>query len=203
MKITAIKQQVKDHDRYSIYVDEKYSFGLSGAGLIDSKLRVGAEISQDELVALKDTAKADKGYNRIIGLIARRPRSEWEVRDYLKRKEYESEFIDQIVERAIGRSYLNDEAFARSWVENRRLLKATSQRKLNQELKQKRVSQEVIDKVLSEDSENVNELAVLTALIERKRSRYPDRLKLMRYLASQGYGYDLIKEALNGDIDSH
>lgn len=196
MKITSIRQQVKDQSRFSVYIDDKYSFGLSESALIESGLSVGREITPAELADLKDTAKMDKGYNRVLGLIARRPRSEWEVRDYLKRKEYEPEFIDQIVERASQRGYLNDEAFARSWVENRRLLKATSQRKLGLELKQKRVNQEIIAKVIAEDKKNVDELEVLRELIKRKRARYPDKLKLMQYLARQGFGYDLIKKAL-------
>ena len=43
-KITAIKQQVKNPQRYSIFVDEKYSFSLSELALINSELKIGQEV---------------------------------------------------------------------------------------------------------------------------------------------------------------
>ena len=59
MKITAIKQQVKDQSRYSIYIDGKYSFGLSESALIDSGLRIGTEITAEEL------ADGRRGHGRL------------------------------------------------------------------------------------------------------------------------------------------
>lgn len=174
VKITDIKQQVKNHERYSIYVDDKFSFGLSELALMNSGLRIGKELTPAELAELKDTAKADKAYNQALGLIARRPRSEWEVRDYYKRKEYDPELIDQLVQRLYASKWLNDEDFARRWVENRRLLKSTSKRRLQQELKAKRVPDAAISKALSEDE--TDERVVLQELVARKRkqSRYQD-----------------------------
>lgn len=166
-----------------------------------SGLHSGRELTDQELAELKDTSRTDKGYGRSLDLISRRPRSEWEIREYLKRKEYEAEFVDQIVERLISRGYLDDEAFARMWVENRRVLKPTSRRKLIMELRQKRVSGHVIDAVLSEDKDVTDERDVLRQLVDKKRSRYPDNMKFMQYLARQGYGYDDIKSVLNEQAD--
>lgn len=151
MQISDIKQQVKTVGRYSIYVDGKFSFGLSELALMNSGLRVGKELTAADLAELKDTAKSDKAYNQALGLIARRPRSEWEVRDYYKRKEYDPELIDQLIQRLYDGRWLNDLDFATRWVENRRLLKSTSKRRLQQELKAKRVSDDVIHQALEED----------------------------------------------------
>lgn len=197
MKITDIKQQVKRADRYSIFVDEKYSFSLSELALLNSGLRIGKELSTDELEALKDTSKRDKAYNRTLSLLARRARSEWEIRDYLKRKDYEPEVTDEIVKRLYGNNLLDDVSFARMWVDNRRLLKKTSRRRLMQELKQKRISEDIIGQVLEEDE--TDEVLVLRQLIERKRTqtRYQDEQKLMQYLIRQGFSYGDVKEALS------
>jgi regulatory protein len=199
MKITAIKQQVKRSDRYSIYVDEKYVFSLSESELLSTGLRIGQEFTEAELSELKDKAVLDKGYDRAINLISRRPRSEWELRDYLKRKDYDGSVSDQIISKLRERGYVNDEDFARRWIENRRLLKATSKRRLRQELKQKRVPDEIIDQVLNEDE--TDEREVLRELVERKRkqTKYQDDLKLMQYLSRQGYPYDLIKEVIKDE----
>jgi regulatory protein len=196
MKITAIKQQVKRQDRYSIYGDGKYLFSFSEAELLSSGIKVGLELDEPSLNELRDKAVLDKAYDRALNLISHRMRSEWEIRDYLRRKEYEASVHDRVVQKLIDRGYINDEDFAKRWVENRRLLKATSKRRLAQELKQKRVADDIIQSVLAADE--TDEIAVLRELIERKRkqTKYQDDLKLMQFLARQGFDYDKIKTAL-------
>ena len=197
MKITDIKQQVKSPERYSIFMDGKFSFGLSESALMASTLKVGKEITPGELAELKDTARSDKAYGQALGLIARRKRSEWEIRDYLKRKEYEPELIESLVERLYKSRWLDDAAFAQMWVENRRLLKSTSARRIAQELKAKRVSDDVIAHALAQDETDEND--VLRDLVERKQkqTRYQDPQKLMAYLIRQGYNYADVKQALS------
>lgn len=199
MKITDIKTQVKAKGRYSIFVDGKFAFGLSELGLINSGLRVGQEIDGAEMTALKADAQIDKAYNMVLGLIARRPRSRWEVDIYLKHKHYPLQAIESILNTLTYKGFLNDVDFAHRWVESRRLLKPISTRKLVLELKQKHVDENIIKEVLEE--EQVDEFEVLLAEIEKKRriTRYQDNTKLMQYLARQGYRYDDIKRALASD----
>lgn len=197
MKITDIKQQVKRHDRYSIYVDKKYLFSFSENELINSGLKKGQELTEQELLALKDQAVLDKAYDRCLNLISHRPRSEFELRDYMKHKEYDEDVIVQTIERLKQRGYVDDLDFAQRWVATRRLLKSTSKRRLSQELRQKRISNDVISQVLEADE--TNERDVLKELVEKKRrqTKYQDDLKLMQYLARQGFDYGQIKDALN------
>lgn len=200
-RITAIKQQVKRTDRYSIYVDAKYSFSLSESELLNIGLKLNQEFTEVELTELKDKAVLDKAYDRVLNLIMRRPRSKWELQDYLKRKDYDEEVISETLKRLGERGYVDDHDFAKRWVDNRRLLKSTSKRRLQQELRQKRVNSEIIDKVLAEDE--TDERDVLRELVERKRkqTKYQDNLKLMQYLSRQGYNYNDIKSVLN-ELDS-
>jgi len=199
MKITDIKQQVKRAGRYSIFVDGKYSFSLSESELLEVGLKINQEFSSQELDQLQQTAVEDKAYMRSLDLLARRPRSEWEMRDYLKRKDYEEPVIQVIIDKLTQRDYINDKKFAESWIQNRRLLKNTSKRKLWQELKQKRVSDETINQVLEADE--TDELAVLKELIAKKRTqtRYQDTTKLMQYLIRQGFMYQDVKASLQDE----
>lgn len=197
MKITKIEAQVKTKGRYSVFVDAQFAFGLSELGLINSGLRVGQELTGKELQKYKEEAGLDKVYSRLLGLVARRPRSEWELRDYLKRKKVENEDADKLLNMLSNSGFVNDQDFASRWVESRRLLKSMSKRKLSMELRQKRISDEIINKVLADDE--TNELEVLKKLVAKKRSqtRYQDNTKLMQYLARQGFRYDDIKHVMN------
>lgn len=197
MKITAIKRQVRRQDRYSIYIDSKYMFSFSQSELMNSGLKVGRELTQQELDELQDTATVDKAYDRALNLISHRPRSEGEIREYLRRKDLTDHDITTVVNRLTERGYLDDADFARRWVATRRLLKSTSKRRLMQELRQKRVSSDIISQALEDDE--TDERGVLRELIARKRkqTKYQDNLKLMQYLSRQGYNYDDIKSVIN------
>ncbi|MBW3568709.1 RecX family transcriptional regulator [Candidatus Parcubacteria bacterium] len=204
MKITRIEAQVKRKGRYSVFVDEKFAFGISELGLINSGLRIGQEISKVDLEKLKEQAKTDKIYNQVLSLIARRPRSRWEIESYLYNKipiskdsPWKSkDVVEEIINTLSDKGFVNDADFARRWVESRRLLKNISQRKLRLELKQKRVVDEIVDEVLAADK--TDEIEVIKAEINKKRrqTRYQDDQKLIAYLSRQGYNYGDIKSAL-------
>ncbi|MEK9195879.1 MAG: RecX family transcriptional regulator [Patescibacteria group bacterium] len=151
MKITDIKAQVKRNDRYSIYGDGKYVFSLSENELLNSGIKINQEYDGEELEKLHLTVVLDKAYDRSLNMISRRPRSIWEMRQYLKQKDYDDNVIDEILNKLSNRKYLDDEKFAEAWVRDRRALKKTSKRRLQQELRAKRVSDTVIQKVLAED----------------------------------------------------
>lgn len=199
MKVTRIVAQVKDKSRYSIYVDDSFVFGISESGLLKAGIQIGLELTDEELVAYKKDAAADKLYNQVLALLLRRPRSEWELQTYLKRKYVPQEEADVLLSELRQKGYVNDEEFARRWVEFRRLLKTISRRKLQLELKQKRISDDIIGKVLADDV--TQDIDVLREEVQKKRkqTRYQDDDKLMQYLARQGYRYEDIKAVLAGD----
>lgn len=203
MRISAIKQQVKRRDRYSVYVDGDYAFSLSESGLIESRIVSGQELEAADLERLKKAAGLDKAYGNALRYVAMRARSEWEVITYLQRKDIDKPAAEQIIGRLKAVGLLSDETFATTWVANRRLLKSVSKRRLIQELRQKQVPAEIIDRALAEDE--TDERDALRDLVAKKRhmTKYQqDPMKFMQYLARQGFGYDDIKTVLAEDSDT-
>lgn len=200
MNITAIKQQVKRRDRYSVFVDGSYAFSLSETALLEYGLASGQELDRQRLEALKKASGEDKAYGNALRYVAMRPRSEWELRAYLNRKTIAEPVQDQICKRLQAVGLLDDLSFAKSWITSRRLLKSVSKRRLMLELKQKHVSGQIIEAAMSEDE--TTERQALSELIEKKRSKYPDKTKLMQYLARQGFTYDDIKTVLDANYEA-
>ncbi len=196
MKITAIKRQQRRSSRFSIFVDEKYSFSLSEDELYAQALKVDQELDKAQLKALKELSGKDKLYAKTLNLLSIRPRSEKELVDYLKRAKADSPLIQEILNKLSIKKFVDDEAFARMWVENRRRNRLASHRRLQMELRQKGISESIIKQALADDTEE--ETAALAKLIavKSRQSRYQDRLKLMQYLVRQGYAYDSVKAAL-------
>ncbi len=194
MKITEIKAQVRTPGRFSIFVDGKYSFSLSDTALLEQKLTLGLELDAAAMKQLKQLSTDDKLLGNVLRYVTMRPRSKWEVQTYLQRKNASPSLANQILSKLTDLNFIDDEKFAVAWVESRRLLRPTSKRKLQQELRAKRVSDQVIQHVLQRSEGD--EQSALHQLIAKKRTRYPDNLKLMQYLARQGFSYSDIKRAL-------
>lgn len=195
-KITAIRQQQKLKDRYSIYVDGSYFCSLSEAALLQSGITSNTEVTDEQLAAYKQLSQDDKLWGGVLRYAARRLRSTWEIEDYLRRKEASTEITAQYVARLRDIGMLNDRYFAQVWVENRRLLKPSSKRRIRQELLQKRIAESIINEVLTDEVSDDRE--ALRDLIAKKRrqTKYQDDMKLKQYLARQGFGFDDINAAL-------
>lgn len=196
MKITKITQQVKQKGRYSVFVDNVYSFGLSENALLNSEITVGQEVDEVKLREYKLLSDNDKLYNLALRYAAMRPRSAWEVQFYMKRKDFPAPLVEQITNKLTRIGMLDDAKFAEMFVHDRRLLRSSSSRKIQVELQKKHITSELIQQALAEDE--TDEPAMLKDIIVRKRqqSKYQDDLKLMRHLAGQGFGYGDIKQAL-------
>lgn len=201
MKITSIKQQVKQTNRYSIYIDDAYSFSLSESLLLSEQLVRGQQLTTDQVTAYKQLSNDDKLFNRALRYVAMRPRSTGEVRLYLQRKEAPEPLILSIVDRLQDLDLLNDFAYAETYIRNRQLLRPTSRRMLVLELRKRYVAQTHIDEALktNELSESVGLQQVI--IKKRRQSKYQDNTKLTQYLARQGYGYSDIQRALLEEVD--
>ena len=115
--------------------------------------------------------------------------------------------IDAVIAKLYDLKILDDENFARYFVQNRNQIKGTSEKKLRLELKNKGVDDGIIREVLAEDEfgEKIRDDRVeIRKMIEKKRRRGYDDAKLTQYLARQGFSYDLIRESLRSigeDVD--
>jgi regulatory protein len=198
LKVTAIKQRINQPHRYSILIDGKYLFSLSDTALLDHKLVIGQNLSEQDLEKLNQLSIDDKAYSDAVRFATMRIRSEWELSSYLKKKKISQGVQVEIISKLINLGLIDDLKFAQSWVATRQSSKMLSRRRLEQELKLKHVRDDIIRLVLVNQGED--DLKMLKQLIEAKRRmpRYRNNdLKLMQYLSRQGYDYGLIKDALS------
>ncbi len=207
MKITAISVQARDKSRVNVSVDGRYRFSLDITQLIELGVRVGNEYNDEELVELERQSQFGKVYSRTLEYVLVRPRSRREVTDYLYRKTRPRlnkqgekqpgmplEFIDTVIERLDQKRHLDDERFARYWVENRNVRKGTSLRQLQAELMKKGVASDIIATVMAESEREDDQ--EIDKMIAKRYNRYDDQRKLIAYLAGKGFRYDTIMAAI-------
>jgi regulatory protein len=215
MIITGITAQQKDKNRVNVMVDGVYRFSLDILQVGDLGIKIGKDYTEEELHALEVESSFGKVYTRALEYSLMRPHSAREVRDYLYRKTratkvrkrttgelverpgVATEVTTRVYDRLVERGYINDESFARYWIENRSQTKGISRRKLQLELRGKGVDSGLIDRLLRETLRSDDE--EIQKVIAKKQRLYPDRQKFIQYLMRQGFSYDSVVQALSDD----
>jgi regulatory protein len=114
------------------------------------------------------------------GFLAVRSRSVEETRRRLNHLGYPASLCDQVVERLVALSYLDDEAFARAWVESRDRARPRGAVALRRELKLKGVPDETIAQVLADRAQAVSERTTVDAEVPLDADREAARKLLHR-----------------------
>lgn len=195
--VTDITPQVKRQGYYNIYVDGKYSLALSETDLAAFQLRKEQIIDIGFLESLKQAHISSKCYNCSLRYLAVRPRSIYEVKEYLTyRKGYSAEEAYQAISKLTSQKYLNDKDFARLWVKNRLNLAPRPLSVIKMELLKKGVEKHIVDECLAEVDSDMELDSVCELVGKRYRqSKYQDKQKLTEFLARRGYNYSLIQRA--------
>lgn len=102
--------------------------------------------------------------------------------------EITDENIKKVIIRLKERGYVDDEKFARFFVENKNQKKGISRRRLELELRNKGINNEIIERIFSENLRD--EAEEIKKIIIKKRKKYTDE-KLISYLVRQGFDYQL------------
>lgn len=109
--------------------------------------------------------------------------------------EISNENIEKVLNRLEERGYIDDEKFAKFYLENRNAKKGISEKRLKLELRNKGISEEIIENVFADNPRNEEE--EIKKIIAKKQSRY-DEQKLINYLVRQGFDYQLSQNLVRG-----
>ncbi len=194
--ITALKFQKRNKERVNVYLDGEFAFGL---GAVEAAhLHKGQVLSDAEITVLKTQDEHNRAFNQALRFLSYRPRSRLEIERYLRDKSIPETVIDDVIARLEQSQYLDDEAFARFWVENRDQFRPRGERALRYELRQKGISDAIIMEVLGNlDDEAAAWHAVKGCL--RQWAGLPAeefRRKVAGYLSRRGFGYDTVSVIL-------
>ena len=147
----------------------------------------------------------EKYLNKAFYFLKVRPRSEKELRDKLKLKKAPQDIIERIVSSFKEQKFLNDEEFAKWWIEQRLRFRPKAFRIIELELKAKGISKEILEELRTKNQELRPETDLESAkkIVEKKLPRYKglDRQeiykKLGAHLARQGFSWDTIKKVID------
>ncbi len=194
--ITALVVQKKNKERVSVYLDGEFAVGVDL--VTAARLHKGQQLSPAEVAALQQEDEQQRAYLLAVRYLGVRPRSRSEVERYLRRKEVPDELIVATVARLESENYLDDAEFARYWIANREQFRPRGARALRYELQRQGVERAIVDEVLESQDEESSAWAALERKLDGWRGLERDefRKKAGGFLARRGFGYDIVKSAV-------
>ena len=195
--ITALKLQKKRRHRISIFIDGEYRLSVSENAAVG--LRVGKELSEEDIHRLEEEDEVEKGYQGALRLISRRPHAEQEIRRKMQRRGLSRSVQESVLNRLRSAALLDDAEFARIWVENRIAFRPRSTRALAIELRQKGISKEEIDSALEDfdEAEAAYQAGRKAAHRWKNTSEEEFRKKVGGYLSRRGFSYSMITSVIS------
>lgn len=192
-EITGLRGQQRNKERANLYLDGAYAFSITM--LQAARLKVGQQLSDAEVAELRQQAETDKAYDRALRFLTYRPRSEAEVVKYLVSKGVAQDARQEIMGRLRRLGLVDDEAFARFWVESREHSRPSGRLALRSELRLKGIGDGVIESVLQgiDQEESAHRAALKQA---RRYATLDDRVtqqKLGAFLMRRGFPYSVAK----------
>ena len=91
LEVTDMRVASRDNSRVNIFLGGKFAFSLTLAQVTDLKVKVGKIYTEAEIAQIRSASEFGKLYQRSLEYAIARPRSEKEMRDYLKRKKMKRE----------------------------------------------------------------------------------------------------------------
>lgn len=144
--------------------------------------------------------------NYALWLLGRRDRSIGEIKKKLTEKNCEKKEVNEVIEFLTKNKFVDDERFAKNYIQNQLLIKPLGNYQLKLRLTRKFISEEIIDKSLSEiglgEEEELAEKAArkwlrkhadnsIGVLVEGKSKE-----KLTRHLISRGFDWETVKKVV-------
>lgn len=209
-QITAIEPQKKRKNRFNIYLDGQFAFGVDENALVKNRLKVGERLTNNQVANLIKETTLGKLTDLALRFLSYRQRSEKEIKVYLTRKIAQKENIkakdavqspqvSAVLAKLKKYSYINDTEFAKWWVASRIESHPMGKYLLKQELRRKGISPQIVESILLKVPDE-RKLAI--NLIEKKIKKWPKlpplqfKKKAYAFLLSRGFGWDVAKETV-------
>ena len=142
-----------------------------------------------------------EAYLALAALCAQSEHCQWEMLEKMRRWQLDDAAQARVMQRLTKERFVDDERYARAFVNDKVRYNRWGRRKVEQALWQKHIADDISQLVLDEvnDEEYLN---ALRPLLQQKRrttkaaNNYELNQKLLRFALSRGFTYDLIRQCI-------
>jgi len=200
LKIERIK---RSRGWYSVVLEGGEYFAVNEEMVFRERFKEGDNLSEKRIEELRLEGAEKKGREIAFSSLARRERSEKEIRQRLMRRGIEKKAEDKVVSDLKKYDYLDDRNFSVKFVQNYLNRKPAGRKLVGFELSKHGIPDQLKEEVLEDVFSKIDERELARKALEKKRKSYknvsPDmkKKKISDFLFRRGFTWDLIKETID------
>lgn len=182
-----------------IYIQDEKAFVLYKGEIRQYQLKEGEDISDETYERIMKETLCKRARRRAMYLLQSMDRTQRQLEDKLRQNEYPVRAIEDAIAYVKQYGYINDEKFARAYVESRFHIK--NKRQLKIDLMRKGIDSEMIQAVLENEEYQIDECELIQKWIDKKNidienTSRENLYKLYRFLLKKGFSHENIDKKL-------
>jgi len=199
--ITSIEPQMRRKQRRSIFVDDEFFCSVDQEVIVKLRLKPGQTVDTASLRQIVEQEEEVRVREQCLRWLEVRARSRQELATRLARQGVEANLVDRVLDRLQASGLIDDEAFARMYIQTRLRNGGYGQQRLKTELSRRGVKHELIERLIAQEilDEDVacEAVAVRRSRIYQGLPRSTARRRLTAFLGRRGFLPETIYRALN------
>ncbi len=205
--ITRIETQKKNPRRKSVFIDGKFAFGVDEEVVSRLGLEKGEGLTEQEIKDILIQKSENEAKEVALRFLSFRRRTEKEIKDKLKKKDFDERAIKSTIDKLKEYDLINDSEFATAWVKERLAYKPRGKKLLRQELWKKGIRKDIIDQVTEELCQDEDKSA--SELLEKIKKRYKNlepkvaRRRMLGVLLRRGFSYETVNHTIKDFLNSY
>lgn len=200
MKI--LKYKKKRNGEYELQLDSGMELSLYEEVILQFELLLKKDIDDAYLEDILLVNQKYDVYYVALKSLKSRFKSAFELREFLLKKEYPLEYVEEAIKKLLKQGYLDDRSFAKAYINTQMITTSKGPKKIEKELLDKGVSTDIISEeleVFNKEEQVLRIEKVANRLVKTNRSRggVVLRKKITCDLQNLGYGISIINEVLS------
>lgn len=203
MIVTGVEELSRSKSK--VYLDESFAFVLYKGELRLYGIREQEELQKDSYRQIMEELLPRRAALRCMNLLKSRAYTESQLRDKLGQALYPQSCIDYAIDYVKSYRYVDDEKYARDYIENQQEKK--SRRIIEMDLMRKGISREVIQTAFEQQAglgNGPDEMALARQWMSRKhfdpaKADFKEKQKMYAFLYRKGIGAESIMKLLSDD----
>ncbi|MBO5207822.1 MAG: regulatory protein RecX [Lachnospiraceae bacterium] len=192
--------------RYKVKLEDGTEFVVYRGELQRFSMKQGEDLSQEAYQCLFHEILPKRAKLRSMNLLKSKDYTRKQLEDKLRQGGYPEEIIEEAMEYVISYGYINDENYARSYIEYH--MEGRSKTRIINDLLNKGIARTTIMKMfdeLKEDGIEIDELKMAQNLLRKKNyhaatATYEEKQKMYVFLYRKGFHSSVINRVLLLDI---
>ncbi len=203
LTVTDVQTQRRSELRRSIFINGEFALGVSEEIYVKYALFKGRVVTAEMMEEVRREDELFRCKQSAIRYLGSRMRSTQEVQRKLAEKGFPPEPVAATLKFLEEYGMIDDQQFARSFINDQLLRRPVGRRRLNAELRRKGLTKDEITESISSSVGDDDELANAFSAARKKAAtiRHDDPRKWDRtmaaFLAGRGFGWDAVEKVLN------